>query len=212
MYTRALYIFTLVFCLVISGCSTLGFFDKSSKDDLERSKASIAHLNDQLVDLNKELNTLKKEVQQLKEEAQKEEEEEEAEMEEDSLTGQTGTVAEKQIQEEVIENKTEKKKTTEGQPAIEGKEIDIKTLKVKVLSGNGKLSSAREMSKKLIRMGYKVSDIELGPRKDFTVNTIYFASDYQKVARQLAARLGGKTVCKPLTWNSIFNIIVVAVP
>jgi TolA-binding protein len=208
MYTRALYIFTLVFCLVISGCSTLGFFDKSSKDDLERSKASIAHLNDQLVDLNKELNTLKKEVQQLKEEAQKEEEE----MEEGSLTGQTGTVAEKQIQEEVIESKTEKKKTTEGQPAIEGKEIDIKTLKVKVLSGNGKLSSAREMSKKLIRMGYKVSDIELGPRKDFTVNTIYFASNYQKEAQQLAVRLGGKTVCKPLTWNSIFNIIVVAVP
>jgi cell division protein FtsB len=210
MYTRALYIFTLVFCLVISGCSTLGFFDKSSKDDLERSKASIAHLNDQLADLNKELDTLKKEVQQLKEEAQKEEEE--AGMEEDSLTGQTGTVAEKQIQEEVIESKTEKKKTTEGQPAIQGKEIDIKALKVKVLSGNGKLSSAREMSKKLIRMGYKVSDIELGPRKDFTVNTIYFASNYQKEAQQLAVRLGGKTVCKPLTWNSIFNIIVVAVP
>ena len=210
MYTRALYIFTLVSCLVISGCSTLGFFDKSSKDDLERSKASIAHLNDQLADLNKELDTLKKEVQQLKEEAQKGEDE--GGVEEDSLTGQTGTVTEKQIQEEVIESKAEKKKTTEEQPAIQGKAIDIKTLKVKVLSGNGKLSSAREMSKKLIRMGYKVADIELGPRKDFTVNTIYFASNYQREAQQLAARLGGKTVCKPLTWNSIFNIIVVAVP
>jgi hypothetical protein len=195
---------------VISGCSTLGFFDKSSKDDLERSKASIAHLNDQLADLNKELDTLKKEVQQLKEEAQKGEDE--GGVEEDSLTGQTGTVTEKQIQEEVIESKAEKKKTTEEQPAIQGKAIDIKTLKVKVLSGNGKLSSAREMSKKLIRMGYKVADIELGPRKDFTVNTIYFASNYQREAQQLAARLGGKTVCKPLTWNSIFNIIVVAVP
>jgi hypothetical protein len=195
---------------VISGCSTLGFFDKSSKDDLERSKASIAHLNDQLADLNKELDTLKKEVQQLKEEAQKGEDE--GGVEEDSLTGQTGTVTEKQIQEEVIESKAEKKKTTEEQPAIQGKAIDIKTLKVKVLSGNGKLSSAREMSKKLIRMGYKVADIDLGPRKDFTINTIYFASDYQKEARLLAARLGSKTVCKPLTWNSIFNIIVVAVP
>ena len=210
MYIRASYIFTLMFCLTISGCSTLGFFDKNSKDDLERSKASIAHLNDQLVDLNKELNALKKEVQQLKEEAQKEEEA--AGTKEGALTGQTGTDAEKQIQEEVIESKAEKGKTSETQPAIQGKEIDIKTLKVKVLSGNGKLSSARDMSKKLIRMGYKVADIELGPRKDFTVNTIYFASNYQKEAQQLAARLGGKTICKPLTWNSIFNIIVVAVP
>ncbi len=205
MYTRALCIFTLVFCLAISGCSTLGFFDKSSKDDLERSKASIARLNDQLTDLNKEMDTLKKEVQQLKEEAQKEEEE-------GALTEQTGTVAEKQIQEDVIESKAEKKGATEDQPAIRGKEIDINTLKVKVLSGNGKLSSARYMSKKLVEMGYKVADIDLGPRKDFTVNTIYFAPDYQKEARQLAARLGSKTVCKPLTWNSIFNIIVVAVP
>ncbi len=208
MYMRALYIFTLVFCLMTSGCSTLGFFDKSSKDDLERSKASIAHLNDQLADLNKELVALKKEVQQLKEEAQKEEEE--AGIEENSLTGQTGT--EKQIQEELIENKAEQKKTTQEQTAFQRKEIDLKTLKVKVLSGNGKLSSARDMSKKLIRMGYKIGDIDLGPRKDFMVNTIYFAPDYQKDAQQLAARLGGNTVCKPLTWNSIYNIIVVAVP
>jgi len=209
MYIRALCIFTLVFCLTTSGCSTLGFFDKSSKDDVERSKASIAHLNDQLADLNKELDALKKEVQELKEEAQMEEEE--AGTEEGSLTGQAGTVTEKQIQEEVIESKTEKKKTTEEQPAIQGKEVDLKTLKVKVLSGNGKLSSAREMSKKLIRMGYKIEDIDLAPRKDFTVNTIYFASNYQKEAQHLAARLGGKTISKPMTWSSNFHIIVVGV-
>ncbi|HVO66631.1 MAG TPA: LytR C-terminal domain-containing protein [Syntrophales bacterium] len=203
MFIRSLYIFTLVFCLFISGCSTLGFFDKSSKDDLERSKASIAHLNDQLTDLNKELVALKKEVQQLKEETQKEKEEVEEE---------TGTSDEEKIQEEVIRSKAEKKKPIEEEPAIRQKEIDVKTIKVKVLSGNGKLSSARDMSKKLIRMGYQVTDIGLGPRKDFTANTIYFASNYQREAQQLAARLGGKTVCKPLTWNSIYNIIVVAVP
>jgi len=206
MFMRALYIFTLVFCFVISGCSTLGFFDKSAKDDLERSKASIAHLNDQLVDLNKEVVALKKEVQQIKEESQKEEAEEETAAE------QAGTSDEEKIQEEVIRSKAEKKKPIEEQPVIQEKEIDVKTIKVKVLSGNGKLSSARDMSKKLIRMGYQVTDIGLGPRKDFTANTIYFASNYQKEAQQLATRLGGKTVCKPLTWNSIFNIIVVAVP
>jgi len=208
MYMRALYIFTLLFCLVISGCSSLGFFDKSSKDDLERSKASIAHLNDQLTDMNKELVELKKEVQQLKEEAQKEE----PEAEKGSMTAQTGTVPEKQVQEEVIESKPEKKQTPEAKPAFQEKRIDLKTLKVKILSGNGRLSSARDMSKKLIRMGYKIADIDLGPRKDFTASTIYFAPDYQKEAQQLATRLGGRTVCKPLTWSSIYDIIVVAVP
>lgn len=212
MNMRALYIFTMLFCLMISGCSTLGFFDKNSKDDLERSKASIAHLNDQVADLNKELVALKKEVQQLKEETQKEGEEEEAGVEEGSLKGQTGTVTEKQIQEEVIESKAEKKKTIQEQPALQGKEIDLKNIKVKVLSGNGKLSSARDMSKKLIRMGYKIADIGFAPRKDFTVNTIYFASDYQKEAQQLEARLGGKTTSKLITWPSNFHIIVVAVP
>ena len=202
MFTRALCIFAPVFCLVISGCSTLGLVDKSAKDDLERSKASIAHLNDQLTDLNKEVVALKKEVQELKE-TQKDKEEVEEE---------TGASDEEKIQEDVIQSKVEKKKPIEEQPVIQEKEIDVKTIKVKVLSGNGKLSSARDMSKRLIRMGYQITDIGLGPRKDFTANTIYYAPNYQKEAQQLAARLGGKTVYKPLTWNSIFNIIVVAVP
>jgi hypothetical protein len=61
-------------------------------------------------------------------------------------------------------------------------------------------------------MGYRVEDIGTATRTDYEVNTIYFASDYKTEGQRLAARLGGKTIAKPLTWSSVFHIIVVAVP
>jgi len=61
-------------------------------------------------------------------------------------------------------------------------------------------------------MGYKIEDIGLASRMDFKVNTIYFAPEYQNEAENLAARLGGETISKPMTWPSVFHIILVAVP
>ena len=223
MYMRILCIFALVFCLTTSGCVSPRYSDRSAREELRKSKASIDQINEQMSALNKELEALKKELQQIKEVKQKEEAK--AITEEESLTDQEAPVKEKseavsvpepekkkQIQEVDISKKDETTKTPDKKPALQRKLIDLKTFKIKVLSGNGKLVPARDMSKKLIGMGYKIEDIGIAARTDFRENTIYYASDYKKEAEQLEARLGGDTVSRPLTWTSVYHIIVVAVP
>jgi outer membrane murein-binding lipoprotein Lpp len=230
MYMRILCIFALVFCLTTSGCISPRYSDRSSREELRKSKASIDQINEQMSALNKELEALKKDLQQIKEVKQKEEAK--AITEEESLTDQEAPVKEKhgaikekseevsvpelkkkkQIQEADISKKDETTETPDKKPALQRKLIDLKTYKIKVLSGNGKLVPARDMSKKLIGMGYKIEDIGIAARTDFRENTIYYASNYQKEAEQLEARLGGDTVSRPLTWTSVYHIIVVAVP
>ena len=180
---------TLVFCLAISGCAALDFSGRNTTEELQRSKASIAQLNEQMASVNKDLTLLKSQVQKMKEAGKKE-----------------------QVKEVDISKRDEMKKSADEKQAVEGKETSLKNLKVKVLSGNGKLPTARQMSKRLIGMGYGVEDIGTATRTDYAVNTIYFASAYKTQAQRLAARLGGKTIAKPLTWSSVYHIIVVAVP
>jgi len=215
MYMRTLCIFTLVFCLAISGCAALDFSGRNTTEELQRSKASIAQLNEQMASVNKDLTLLKSQVQKMKEA--------EAATKDSSVAGETGTPKEKeaavsetgkkeQVKEVDISKRDEMKKSADEKQSVEGKETSPKSLKIKVLSGNGKLPTARQMSKKLIEMGYRVGDIGTANRADYAVNTIYFASDYKTEAQRLAARLGGKTIAKPLTWSSVYHIIVVAVP
>ena len=214
MYIRIICIITLVFCLATSGCAGLDS-GRNTTEELQRSKASIAQLNEQVASVNKELTLLKSEVQKMKEA--------EAAKKESSVAGETGTSKEKdaavaemgkkaQVKEVDISKKDEIKKSADEKQSMEGKESSLKDLKVKVLSGNGKLPTARLMSKRLISMGYRVEDIGTATRTDYTVNTIYFNSGYKTEAQRLAAQLGGKTIAKPLTWSSVFHIIVVAVP
>lgn len=197
MYMRTLCIITLVFCLAASGCTALDQSSKNTTEELQRSKASIAQLNEQMAAVNEELSSLKSEVQKMKEA-------------EAAAVSEAGKEA--QVKEADISKRDEMKKSADEKQTVEGKEISIKNLKLKVLSGNGKLPTARLMSEKLIALGYRVADIGTATRADYTVNTIYFASDYKTEAQQLAARLGGKTIAKPMTWSSVFHIIVVAVP
>jgi hypothetical protein len=180
--------------------------------------------------LNKELEALRKEIQQIKQtEVTKKTE---SGIKETTLINCAKPVIEKQsiaegktiqspvpepekskqIQEPQHVKKEALKKITSEKPSVQRKEIDIKTLKIKILSGNGKLSTARDMSEKLEGMGYKVEDVGISPRADFKKNMIYYAAGYQKDAERLAARLGNKSISKPLNWSSVFHIIVVAAP
>lgn len=85
---------------------------------------------------------------------------------------------------------------------------NIRGIKIKVLSGDGNLDSAREMAKKLRKIGYMIKTIHSSQRK-FSRNTIFFAPEFQNEARSLAPSLGGTPVLKPLTWSTIFDLIVV---
>jgi septal ring factor EnvC (AmiA/AmiB activator) len=84
-----------------------------------------------------------------------------------------------------------------------------KPSKIKVLAGNGDIASARSLSKRLGKMGYPVKLIDKAPRSDFKAHTIFFAPGYQTAAATLAKQLGKGAISKPLTWQSIFNIIIV---
>ena len=204
MHTRPSFIFTLILCLVTAGCAALNYQDKTA-EDLQRSKASIAQLNEQVASLNKEITLLKAEVQKMKAG-------EAPPVSEEKGAAASETEKKEKVKEVDISKNDEVKKPAEETPAVEAKATGIKDIKIKVLSGNGKLATARQFSKKLIDMGYRVEDIGNASRADYKANTIYFASNFKKEAQSLAARLGDKTVVKPLTWSSVYHIIVVAVP
>ncbi|MEN6321207.1 MAG: LytR C-terminal domain-containing protein [Syntrophaceae bacterium] len=230
MYIKALCAFILVFCLAISGCVSSRYSDMGTREELLKYKAEIYQLNEQVTSLNKELEALRKEMHEIKQ--TEETKKGESRIKETTLISHASPIQEKQsiakekttqssvpepekkkqIQEPERAKKEVLKKMTSEKLAVQGKEVDIKALKVKVLGGNGKLSTARDMSKKLEGMGYKVEDVGISPRTDFKANTIYYAAKYQKEAEHLAARLGNKTMSKPLSWSSVFHIIVVAAP
>ena len=88
-------------------------------------------------------------------------------------------------------------------------EKDIGTGKIKVLSGDGNLNSAREMESRLEKMGYRVRAIDLAPYASFSGNTVYFAPGFHGAAKALVSSLDGKAILKPLSWPSIFDLIIV---
>ncbi len=83
-------------------------------------------------------------------------------------------------------------------------------LRIKVLAGAGGLPAARKMSKTLHDLGYKVERMDQAAAGRFENDTVYYAKDSQKEARDLAVRIGPETIVKPLTWPSVFDVIVVA--
>ena len=82
-------------------------------------------------------------------------------------------------------------------------------LNIKVLNGNGIRYAAKKMAKKLNKMGYDIGLIDNAPRFNFSQNTVFFGSEFQGEAKLLVSRLGGSSISKPLSWSSIFDIIVV---
>jgi outer membrane murein-binding lipoprotein Lpp len=88
-------------------------------------------------------------------------------------------------------------------------EKEITKIKVKVLSGDGNLASAKKMSGVLKGFGYNINKVGYAKRDNFLVNTVFFASGYEEEADKIAKQLGGKSISLPLTWTSTFDIIVV---
>jgi DNA repair exonuclease SbcCD ATPase subunit len=96
-----------------------------------------------------------------------------------------------------------RKDPAETQPAQK------KALKIKVLAGDGDIASARSLSKRLGKMGYRVKLIDKAPRSDFDTTVVYYGTDHRAAGETMAKRLGGGVATKLLTWSSDFDIIVV---
>jgi septal ring factor EnvC (AmiA/AmiB activator) len=85
----------------------------------------------------------------------------------------------------------------------------LKSIRIKVLSGDGKIDSAKKMAKRIATLGYRVESVGMSEDTDYPANTVYFAPNQKAQAKSLASKLGKDTIVKPLSWKSVFNLIVV---
>lgn len=186
---------------------------------IDKMNIEMTNLRDQVKDLRSEVVDQKQKRQHAPEAKQQNE----AGGGDGFLKDQISTLKEKTISAEEMKDeisipekegvKQEPKVDTGGKDVVQTKanekRIGTKVLRIKVLSGDGNTHSAEALSEKLTKLGYRVENVGLASRSNFDVNTIYFASDYKNEAQQVAAQLGGGAMIKPLTWSSVFHMIVV---
>jgi hypothetical protein len=166
--------------------------------DLDQKNKEIAARNEQLQAENNDLKTqaaVKDDLLQKKSEEIAKQDAKQAEMvnEMDRMKAQLA----KSREVAVVESPAAKK------------QAGLKSIRIKVLSGDGKIDSARQMAKRVTAMGYKVENVGMADNSDYPASTIYFAPKYNQEAKTLAKKLGKETITKPLSWKSVFNIIVV---
>ena len=209
-------ILCLISVCLLSGCGVFRYFDGSSDEEIKKFSMSKNELQREVENLQSGNEALRKVVGQQQSRIEKFEEKDKANLKAVS-EGQIRTESlEKEKNDLLEENKTLKaaaaikevtlveQQTREKAPAAAAKE-----LRIKVLAGSGGLSAARKMSKTLKDLGYKVERLDRASTTHFRSDTVYYAKDSEKEAKELAGRLGKETVVKPLTWPSIFDIIVV---
>lgn len=80
---------------------------------------------------------------------------------------------------------------------------------IKVLAGTTELQPAKDMAMHLTRNGFPVQAVDYASSSDYMYDTVYYAEGYEDQAQSVAETLGGKTVIKPLSWNSVFDVIAV---
>ena len=205
---------------IFQGCAALEYLDGSSKENIKKFRMSKDEMWNEMEKLKAENADLQGQIDTSKEENQRIRDENENKMarmrdKNELLNEQIGKLKEEN-QRISNENQVLAKKVTKPQlkhVTLSSKshelEKDIRQLKIKVLSGNGNIDSAKRMAKKLRNMGYEIELIHYAPRSNFSRNVVYFASKFQDDAKRLVPTLGSKARSKPLTWPSIFDLIVV---
>lgn len=93
------------------------------------------------------------------------------------------------------------------------KDIENATLmpSIVVVSGTGKEASAKKMALMLSRLGYRVDRIAETPQKGYNKNVVFYKEPHREAAAKLASRIGGKTIIKPMDWQSKYGIAVISV-
>ena len=213
---------TLILCagFILHGCGALEYVDGSSKDEIEKFKMSKDEMWNELKKARNENITLQKQVRALDKENQSVKGEHEKSMQalraqNELLNGQLIELREEN-QTLADENRALLQKAAAlpseyRAPVSESYDLErcLRGLKIKVLSGDGDLGSAREMSKRLKEKGCDIESVHYASRSDFSQNTVYSKPECQDKAERLVSCLGGDTIYKPLTWPSEFDIIVV---
>ena len=198
----------MVFVMALSGCMVT----KSSYVQKEEEANTLAKTVSDLDQRNKEITAQSEKLQAENSDLKKQ-----AAVKDDLLQKRSEEIARQDAKQAAMVNEVERMKAQQPKsraadikerPAA-GKSAGLKSIRMKVLSGEGKIDSAKRMAKRLTAMGYKVESVAMAENADYPANTVYFTEKYKKEAKTLASRLGKNTIVKPLTWKSVFNIIVV---
>ncbi len=188
------------------GCGALEFFKGDSKEESKETGASKEEVTNEVTRLKIENRDLKKEIDILKK-ANKE-------IRENNRTEIAKAEGRwESLNKELRKSKEQNQKITNNNKPLKEKfqkfEKNLLEVKIKVLSGDGNLRSAKQMAKRLTGMGYKIERIAYAPRSNFKKTSVYFSPKFENEGRRLVSSLGANTVLKPLTWSSIFDLVVV---
>ena len=200
---------------LLTGCALFEYLDGSPPDTIKRIRMSKDEVWNRMEALEADKAALKADTAALKKEI-------------DRTRAQNRTISDRyrsqvqrlQVSNETLKQRIEKferdmrqKASGRGMASLSPQAksyAGMQRVKIKVLSGTGKLIAALDCAKQLKQQGYRIDRIDLAPRADFSRDMVFFASDSQDEGRRLAAILGSNTVVKPLSWQSIFDIIIVA--
>ncbi len=194
--------------LIFQGCASLEYLDGSTEEEIKKFNMTKDEMWNEMQRLKIENAKLQEQINILREEDQRIRDEDESKMA--SMRDQNGS-----FNEQINSLKEENQRLSDENQGLR-KELTMLQLRyergksiIKVLSGDGDLNSALEMEKKLRNMDYNIILIDYAPRSNFLRNTVFFARKFQKEGKQLAFSLGDNTIAKPLSWYSIFDLIVV---
>jgi chromosome segregation ATPase len=198
----------MVFVMALSGCMVT----KSSYVQKEEEANTLAKTVSDLDQRNKEIT-----AQNEKLKAESGDLNKQLAAKDDLLQKKSEEIARQDAKQAAMVNEVERMKAQQAKSGVAnikespaaGKSAGLKSIRMKVLSGEGKIDSAKRMAKRLTAMGYKVESVAMAENADYPANTVYFTEKYKKEAKALASRLGKNTIVKPLTWKSVFSIIVV---
>jgi len=216
-------ILCLIFVFLLSGCGMFRNFNGSLDQEVKNSPSSKTELLKEVENLqagNKALReTVELQQAQIKTCEDKDKAHQKAvsegqarieslEKERNDLLEENKTLKAEAAFKEVAAPAAIKEETlVEPQKPQKTSAAAVKELHIKVLAGNGGLAAARKMSQKLLDLGYRVEKLDWTTTA-YRSDTVYHAKDLDMEAKKLADRLGKDTVVKPLTWPSIFNLIV----
>ena len=195
-------------CLVfLQGCSYFDEWNSSGSKAKDQPKMSKEEMRNEIQRLKEDNQKLRGQVNRLEKQTEKSKQ----------LGALTGKLKEenKRVQAEKSDLELKLSRIEEEKKALESKLTDLEMRKdpskinISVLSGDGEIKSALETSSLLRQLGYPVKRVGLAPRPSFKKNTVFFTENYKPAADELVKILGKQAESKPLSWSSVYDIIVV---
>ena len=236
-YRKMMYIAVLFILLTTTGCSFFRSVDNSSPEDILKYETSkndlwnqkkaleqekdvclrqladqqaqivlmntgmseqqtkITQVNGQITESNKTIESLNLQIKQFEAEREK--------------AVKAGPVELEKMKGTPTKTFRAPKKDARKKPAAGPAGAEAGAVKIKVLAGEGNIASASAMAKRIKKMGYKVKLVDLAERSNFDVNTVYYVPNQAVTAEEIVKQLGGSAITKPLTWKSVYGLIIV---